>query len=78
MNGTNLEAAGPFVIFDEAVLVQHVGSCVHQIHPASLQQGVCTAVIVGDTIQGGVAEHAHIQVGIAKPVHSILEQYIFY
>lgn len=40
MSDTNLEAASPLVIFDEAVLVQHVGCCVHQIHPASLQQGV--------------------------------------
>lgn len=67
-----LEAAGPLVIFDETVLVQDVGCCVHQVHPAPLQQGVCTPVVVRNTIQGGVAKHAHIEICVAKPVHSIL------
>lgn len=67
-----LEAAGPLVIFDQAVFVQNVGCCVHQIHPASLQQRVCGAVVMGDSIQSGVAEHAYVQVGVAQPVHSVL------
>lgn len=68
----NLETASPLVIFYKVVLVQDTGCSVHQIHPASLQQGVCASVIMGDTIEGWVAEHPHIQVGVAKPVHSIL------
>lgn len=36
----NLEAASPLVIFYKVVLVQDTGCGVHQIHPASLQQGV--------------------------------------
>lgn len=31
---------------------------------------------MGDSIQCGVAEHAHIQVGVAEPVHSVLKQQI--
>lgn len=68
----NLEAARPLVVFDEAVLVQDVGRCVHQVHPAPLQQGVRAAVVVGDAVQGGVAEHAHVQVGVAEPVDGVL------
>lgn len=40
IKGANLEAAGPLVVFDEVVLVQDVGRGVHQVQPASLQQGV--------------------------------------
>lgn len=68
----NLEAARPLVVFDEIVLVQDVGRCVHQVNPAPLQQGVRAAVVVGDAVQGGVAEHAHVQVGVAEPVDGVL------
>lgn len=67
-----LEAARPLVVFNEAVLVEDVGRRVHQVHPAPLQQRVRAAVVVGDAVQGGVAEHAHVQVGVAEPVDSIL------
>lgn len=68
----NLEAARPLVVFDEIVLVQDVGRCVHQVNSAPLQQGVRAAVVVGDAVQGGVAEHAHVQVGVAEPVDGVL------
>lgn len=70
----NLEAASPLVIFDQAVFVQDVGCRVHQVHPAPLQQRVRTAVVMGHAVQGRVAEHANVQVGVAEPVHSILEK----
>lgn len=40
IKSANLEAASPLVIFYKVVLIQHTGCSVHQIHPASLQQGV--------------------------------------
>lgn len=40
IESANLEAASPLVIFYKVVLVQDTGCGVHQIHPASLQQGV--------------------------------------
>lgn len=67
-----LEGAGPLVVLDQAVLVQHVGCSVDQVHPAALQQGVRAAVVMGDSVQGGVTEHAHVQVGVAQPVHCVL------
>ncbi|KAF3851095.1 hypothetical protein F7725_012867 [Dissostichus mawsoni] len=49
------------IILQRFMVLSDVGCCVHQVNPAPLQQGVCTPVIVGDTVQGGVAEHTHIQ-----------------
>lgn len=69
-----LEAACPLVVFDQAIFVQDIGCCVHQVHPAPLQQGVSHPVIMRNTVQRGVAEHPHIQVGVAEPVHCILQQ----
>lgn len=72
IKGANLEAASPLVIFYEVVLVQDTGCGVHQIQPASLQQGVQTPVIVGDAVQGRVPEHPHVQIGVTEPIHGIL------
>lgn len=48
----------------------------HQVRPASLQQRVCAAVVVGHSVQGVVAEHAHIQVGVAEPVDCVLKKQV--
>lgn len=53
VNMTNcvyLKAARSLVIFDQVVLLQDSGCCVHQVHPASLQQWVNVAVVMGDAI----------------------------
>lgn len=48
----------------------------NQIQSALVQQGIPLEVIVRDAIEGWGSEHSDIQVGIAQPVHRILQEEI--
>lgn len=49
-NSVYLKAARSLVVFDQVVLLQD-GSCsVHQVHPATLQQRVYAAVVMGHAV----------------------------
>ena len=60
----HLESTASPVIPDEGVLVQLGGSTVDQVSTALLQQRVAHQLLLAHTIQGWVAQHAHIQVGV--------------
>lgn len=71
---THLEVAGLLVILDQIVLIQHQSSSMNQIQAALVQQGISLEVIVRNAIEGWGSEHSDIEVGIAKPVHCILQE----
>lgn len=71
---THLEVACLLVILDQIVLIQHQGSSMNQIQSALVQEGIPLEVIVRDAIKGWGSEHSDIQVGIAEPVHCILQE----
>jgi len=62
------EAASAAVVLDQAVLVEDGGGGMHEVHAALQQGGVLRELLRRDAVHGGVAQHAHVQVGVAQPL----------
>mmetsp|Transcript_4373 Transcript_4373/g.8482 ORF Transcript_4373/g.8482 Transcript_4373/m.8482 type:complete len:342 (+) Transcript_4373:3671-4696(+) len=71
--GGGLERPAAPIIAHQGALLQDTGGRVHQVQAAATEKGVCPEGLVGDAVEGRVAEHPHVEEGVANPLHGLLD-----
>mmetsp|Transcript_11887 Transcript_11887/g.50962 ORF Transcript_11887/g.50962 Transcript_11887/m.50962 type:complete len:427 (-) Transcript_11887:2664-3944(-) len=64
-----LQSAAPAVVPAQSGFIQTRGGGVHQIGATLFERGVLLQRVHPDAVQVGVAQHAHVEVGVPQPRH---------
>mmetsp|Transcript_112262 Transcript_112262/g.317543 ORF Transcript_112262/g.317543 Transcript_112262/m.317543 type:complete len:283 (+) Transcript_112262:3048-3896(+) len=68
----DLDLARALIVLDEVVLVQEHEATVDQVHAPLLQEPVLLGLVGRDAVEPRRPHHAHVEVGVAEPVHRVL------
>ena len=69
-----LEMSGFPLVLGQVVLIQLARRCVDQINPMALQVRIGILAVDRYPVEGWVAHHADVQVGVTKPGDGILHR----